>query len=58
MLLSRAQYIIVAEIGFERVVYTTAEDNLVTEICILTSDNLGIMVTVDVALVSGSAQSE
>ena len=51
---------VVAEIGFERVQYNTAEDDSVTEICILSSDNLGSMVTVtiDINLVSGSAQSE
>lgn len=45
-------------IGFEDTVYTTTENSLSTIICILSSDNLGSVVTVNIELVDGSAESE
>lgn len=47
-----------AVIGFENTMYSTTETSLSTEICILSSDNLGREVTVNIKLVDGSAQSE
>lgn len=45
-------------IGFEDTVYTTTENSLFTIICILSSDNLGSVVAVNIELVDGSAESE